>query len=67
MILHVFVVLLLVCLLFSLALLWRLDWFPLRPSSSAEAANSCRLLRLSPRLHSSVDWRVSICACTPLV
>ena len=28
MVLHVFVVLLVVCLLLSLALLWRLDWFP---------------------------------------
>jgi len=32
--LQVFVFLLVVCLLLSLALLWRLDWFRLRPSSS---------------------------------
>lgn len=32
--LHVFVLLLMCCLLISLALLWRPDWFPLRPSSS---------------------------------
>jgi hypothetical protein len=36
--LHVFVFLLAVCLLLSLALLWRLDWFPLRPSSSQAGA-----------------------------
>jgi hypothetical protein len=32
--LPVFVFLLVVCLLLSLSLLGRLDWFPLRPSSS---------------------------------
>jgi hypothetical protein len=36
--LHVFVFLLAVCLLLSLALLWRLDWFHLRPSSSQAGA-----------------------------
>jgi hypothetical protein len=29
-----FVFLFVICLLLSLALFWRLDWFPLRPSSS---------------------------------
>jgi hypothetical protein len=32
--LHVFVFLLIVCLLLSLTLLWRLDWFCLRSSSA---------------------------------
>ena len=34
MVFPVFVVLLVVYLLLSLVLLWRLDWFPLRSSSS---------------------------------
>jgi CBS domain-containing protein/transposase-like protein len=42
----VFVFLLVVCLLFSLALLWRLDWFPLRPSSSQGTAKRSTLPRL---------------------
>src|SRR5216683_3970086 len=44
--LHVFVFLLVVCLLLSLALLWRLDWFPLRPSSSKGGAKRTTLHRL---------------------
>jgi len=42
----VFVFLLVVCLLFSLALLWRLDWFPLRPPSSRGGAKLNTLHRL---------------------
>src|SRR5260221_9399416 len=41
--LHVFVFLLVVCLLLSLALLWRLDWFHLRPSSSRGGAKRSTL------------------------
>jgi IS1 family transposase/transposase-like protein len=44
--LHVFVFLLVVCLLLSLVLLWRLDWFPVRPSSSKGVAKRSRLHRL---------------------
>jgi transposase-like protein len=44
--LHVFVFLLLVCYLLSLALLWRLGWFPLRPSSSRGGAKRATLHRL---------------------
>src|SRR3989440_11423129 len=44
--LHVFVFLLVVCLLLSLAMLWRLDWFPLRPSSSKGGAKRTTLHRL---------------------
>ena len=36
--LHVYVFLLVVCLLLSLALLWRLCWFPLWPSHSRGGA-----------------------------
>jgi hypothetical protein len=43
---HVYVFLLVVCLLFSLALPWRLDWFPLRPSSSKGGAKRTTLHRL---------------------
>src|SRR5260221_13471763 len=43
MVLHVFVFLLVVCLLLSLALLWRLDWFHLRPSSSRGGAKRSTL------------------------
>jgi hypothetical protein len=50
MVLHVFVFLLVVCLLFSLVLLWRLDWFHFRPSSSRGGAKRTTLHRLlSPR------------------
>src|SRR5947209_4682037 len=44
--LHLFVFLLVVCLLLALALLWRLDWFPLRPASSQGAAKRTMLPRL---------------------
>jgi IS1 family transposase len=44
--LHLFVFLLLVCLLLPLARLGRLDWFSLRPSSSKGAAKRSRLHRL---------------------
>ncbi len=44
--LHVFVFLLVVCLLLSLALLWCLDWLPLRPSSSRGRAKRTTLHRL---------------------
>lgn len=42
----VFVFLLIVCLLLSLVLLWRLDWFPLRSASPRGAAKRTRLPRL---------------------
>jgi hypothetical protein len=38
--LFVFVLLLVVCLLFLLVLLWRLDWFPLRPPASPQGGLS---------------------------
>ncbi len=44
--LHVFVFLLVVCLLLTLARLGRLDWFSLRPSSSKGVAKHTRLHRL---------------------
>ena len=44
--LHVFVFLFLVCLLLSLALLWRLDWFHARPSYLRGGAKCGRLQRL---------------------
>src|SRR5215472_10597472 len=47
--LHVFVFLLVVCLLLFLALFWRLDWFPLRPSSSGGAKRSSLHRLLKPR------------------
>jgi transposase-like protein/IS1 family transposase len=43
---HVFVFLLVVCLLLSLALLWRLDRFPFRPSCSRGGVKRSRLHRL---------------------
>src|SRR5215831_6848782 len=43
---HVFVFLLVVCLLFSLALRWCLDWFPFRPSSSPGRAKRSMFHRL---------------------
>jgi hypothetical protein len=46
MVLHVFVFLFVVCLLLSLALIWRLDWLPLRSSSSPGRAKRSRLHRL---------------------
>ena len=47
--LHVYEFLFLVCLLFSLALLLRLDWFPLRTSSSKGEAKRTRHPRLRHR------------------
>jgi hypothetical protein len=44
-----FVFLLVVCLLFILALLWRLGWFPLDPASSPGAAKRTMLHRLRHR------------------
>src|SRR5215467_8575862 len=49
MVLHVFVFLLLACLLLSLALLWLLECFPLRPSSSGEAKRTMLHRLLKPR------------------
>ena len=46
MVLHVFVFLFAVCFLLSLTLLGRLDWFPLRPSSSGGEAKHPTLHRL---------------------
>ena len=46
MVLHVFVVLFVLCLLLSLALLWRLDWLPLRSFSSRGGAKRTTLQRL---------------------
>jgi hypothetical protein len=42
----VFVFLLVVCLLLSVALLWRLDWLHFRPSFSRGGAKRTRLHRL---------------------
>src|SRR5499427_3624120 len=62
--LHLFVFLLVVFLLL-LALLWWLDWFPLRPSSSPGGAKRSRLSRLlKPR--SPDDCPTCRLACTPL-
>ena len=44
--LHVYVFLLVVCFLFSLTLLWCLDWFRLRSSSTQGGAKRSRLQRL---------------------
>jgi hypothetical protein len=73
MVLHVFVFLLVVCLLLSLARLGRHDWLHLRPSSSRGGAKRSTLHRLlkprSPddcRLHSLVWRRASACSCAPL-
>jgi hypothetical protein len=43
---HVYVFLFVVCLFLSLALLWRLCWFPLRPSSSPGGAKRSTLHHL---------------------
>ncbi len=45
----VFLFLLVVCLFLSLALLWRLEWFPLRPSSSGGAKRTTLHRLLKPR------------------
>jgi len=44
--LHVFLFLLVVCLLFTLALLWHLEWFHSRSASSQDAAKRSMLPRL---------------------
>jgi hypothetical protein len=44
--LHVFVFLLMVCLLLSVVLLWRLDWFHFQPTSSRGGAKRTTLHRL---------------------
>jgi len=50
MVLHVFVFLLVVCLLLSLVMLWGHDWLHLRPSLSRGGAKRSRLHRvLKPR------------------
>jgi IS1 family transposase len=46
---YVFVFLLVVCLLLSLALFWRLDWFPLRPSTPGGAKRTMLPRLLKPR------------------
>ncbi len=46
---HVFVYLLVVCLLLSLALLWRLDWLSLQPSHSRGRVIHSLTQRLKPR------------------
>ncbi len=43
---HVYVFLLVVCLLLSLVLLWRLDWLHLRSSHARGGAKRSRLQRL---------------------
>jgi len=43
---HVYVFLLVVCLLLCPTLLWRLDWFALRPSSSSGGTKRTTLQRL---------------------
>ena len=60
----VFVFLLVVCLLLSLSLLWRLDWFPLRPSSTRGEVKRTRVQRLlKPR--SPDDCRACRSGSTP--
>ena len=62
--LHVYMFLLVVCLLLCLARLGHLDWFPLRPSSSQGEAKRSRLSRLlKPR--SPDDCPACRLACTP--
>jgi hypothetical protein len=58
---HVYVFLLVVCLLLSLVLLWRLDWLPLQLGSSRGGAKRSTLHRLlKPRYPADCP------ACTPL-
>jgi hypothetical protein len=66
--LHVFVFLLVVCLLLSLARLGRLDWFHRRPTSSRGRAKHSTLHRLlKPRCpHDCPDCRLS-CAHSSVV
>jgi hypothetical protein len=71
----VFVCLLVVCILLTLALLWRLDWFPDRAfhlkrlgqarqaHPSAQATHPRRLSRLSTRLPGLVGWSAGPSAC----
>src|SRR5262249_49339880 len=61
---HIVVFLLSVCLLLSLALLWRLHWFPLRPSSSRGRAKRSRLRHLL-RPRTPLDCPSCRQACTP--
>src|SRR5207245_2459854 len=62
--LHVYVFLLVVCFLLSLALLWCLCWLPLRPSSSPGGAKRSTLHRLlKPR--TPLDCPSCRLACTP--
>ena len=67
---------LLVLFLLSLTLLWRHDWFYLRPSSRGGARRGTLQRLLKPRspddcpacrLHSLVEWRTSASARTSLV
>jgi hypothetical protein len=53
---HVFVFLLVVYLLFSLARLGRLDWFPFRPSSSPGGAKRSIFHRLLKPHTPPVAW-----------
>jgi hypothetical protein len=48
--LHLFVLLLVICLLLLLVQLWRLDWFHFRPSSSQGGAKRSTLSRQRHRL-----------------
>jgi hypothetical protein len=77
--LHVFVYvsLLVVCLLLPLALLWCLDWFHLRPSSTRGGAKRTTLHRLlKPRcpddcpacrlVSTASSGGASTCTCAPL-
>jgi hypothetical protein len=77
--LHLFVFLLVVCLLLALALLWCLDRLPDRAfpptrrgqaqltPPSAETPHPRRLPGLSSRIPSRVGWRDSVCAGASLV
>jgi transposase-like protein len=62
--LHMFVFLLVVCLLLMLALMWRLDWFPFRPFATRGGVKRRTLPRLlKPR--SPDDCPACRLACTP--
>ena len=75
---HVYVFLLVGCLLFFLARLGRLDWLHLQSAHSRTGAKRSRLHRqlkprtpldcpLSSRLHCLVDGRASTSSCARLV